>query len=188
MDTAKGEDGSAEQAASLFGATAMESNSGHHGHKWRSSNNWKFITVVLLLCVLVAILAIVLSMRPRCDSKGAIQNQDFLLATQHTSHLQIISKILSSCRNRCAAASRDETASCHCEPTCEAEGTCCLDYEEICLAPTFNVNMGLGLARNVLEREKQGAATSGLLSAANKHHGKNTRLPFKEQAVVSVGS
>ncbi|CAL8317853.1 unnamed protein product [Merluccius merluccius] len=110
MDTAKGEDGSAEQAASLFGATAMESNSGHHGHKWRSSNNWKFITV-LLLCVLVAILAIVLSMRPRCDSK------------------------VSSCRNRCAAASRDETASCHCEPTCEAEGTCCLDYEEICLAP-----------------------------------------------------
>lgn len=46
MDTAKGEDGSAEQAASLFGAPTMESNSGHNGHKWKSSHKCKVITAV----------------------------------------------------------------------------------------------------------------------------------------------
>ncbi|CAL8314309.1 unnamed protein product [Lota lota] len=111
MNTAKDEDGSAEQAASLFGAPTMESNSGHNRHKWKSSYKWKVITGVLLLCLLATILAIVFSTKPHCDSKG------------------------SSCRNRCAAASRDASASCHCEPTCEAVGTCCLDYEELCLAP-----------------------------------------------------
>ncbi|CAL8393491.1 unnamed protein product [Arctogadus glacialis] len=102
-------DGPAEQAASLFGAPTMESNSGHNGHKWKSSLKWKVITGVLLLCLLATILAFVLSMRPH----------------------------VSSCRYRCAAARGGASASCHCEPTCEAAGTCCRDYEELCLAPVW---------------------------------------------------
>ena len=43
---AKEQDGSAEQAASLFGAPTMESNSGHNGHKWKSFHKWKAITGV----------------------------------------------------------------------------------------------------------------------------------------------
>ncbi|KAJ3606213.1 hypothetical protein NHX12_025733, partial [Muraenolepis orangiensis] len=70
------------------------------------------LRLVLLLCLLAAILAIVFSTKTPCDAKGI------------------------SCRNRCAAADGDTAASCHCGPTCEAEGTCCLDYEEVCLAPS----------------------------------------------------
>uniref|UniRef100_A0A8C5CA00 Ectonucleotide pyrophosphatase/phosphodiesterase 1 n=1 Tax=Gadus morhua TaxID=8049 RepID=A0A8C5CA00_GADMO len=44
---------------------------------------------------------------------------------------------VSSCRNRCAAARGGASASCHCEPTCEAAGTCCRDYEELCVAPVW---------------------------------------------------
>uniref|UniRef100_A0A667ZZ62 Ectonucleotide pyrophosphatase/phosphodiesterase 1 n=1 Tax=Myripristis murdjan TaxID=586833 RepID=A0A667ZZ62_9TELE len=41
-----------------------------------------------------------------------------------------------SCRNRCVTGRRDSAASCHCDPSCEAEGSCCLDYREVCLEPS----------------------------------------------------
>ncbi|KAM6954085.1 ectonucleotide pyrophosphatase/phosphodiesterase family member 1 [Aplochiton taeniatus] len=41
----------------------------------------------------------------------------------------------SSCRQRCVTGARDRDAPCHCDSSCEAEGTCCLDYQEVCVEP-----------------------------------------------------
>ncbi|KAG7260570.1 hypothetical protein CRUP_033525 [Coryphaenoides rupestris] len=90
----------------------------------RSANDREEHDDVLLLGFLAAVLAIAFSLTPRCDSE-------------------------TSCRNRCAEASRNAVASCHCGPTCETEGSCCPDYKELCLAPTSNVNMGLRLCQEV---------------------------------------
>uniref|UniRef100_A0A8C1REA9 Ectonucleotide pyrophosphatase/phosphodiesterase 1 n=1 Tax=Cyprinus carpio TaxID=7962 RepID=A0A8C1REA9_CYPCA len=40
------------------------------------------------------------------------------------------------CRNRCLSKSRDSSAVCHCDAACVNEGTCCLDYEEVCVEPS----------------------------------------------------
>uniref|UniRef100_A0A8C8JHY2 SMB domain-containing protein n=1 Tax=Oncorhynchus tshawytscha TaxID=74940 RepID=A0A8C8JHY2_ONCTS len=37
--------------------------------------------------------------------------------------------------NRCVTGSSDKSASCHCDPSCEKEGNCCLDYTEVCVDP-----------------------------------------------------
>uniref|UniRef100_A0A8C7II89 SMB domain-containing protein n=1 Tax=Oncorhynchus kisutch TaxID=8019 RepID=A0A8C7II89_ONCKI len=37
--------------------------------------------------------------------------------------------------NRCVTGSIDKSASCHCDPSCEKEGNCCLDYTEVCVDP-----------------------------------------------------
>ncbi|KAM3861040.1 ectonucleotide pyrophosphatase/phosphodiesterase family member 1 [Diretmus argenteus] len=113
MDAPKGDDRSAEQAASLFGSPGPDGprRPGEQGKKKRS-NNCKIITGVLLLCLLVLILAIVFFVKQRCGVE------------------------VTSCRNRCVGGSRDTGASCHCEASCEAEGSCCLDYQEVCLEPS----------------------------------------------------
>ncbi|KAM4600365.1 ectonucleotide pyrophosphatase/phosphodiesterase family member 1 [Polymixia lowei] len=111
MEISKGDDRSAEQAATLFGSSRLDNQMSEQGKK-KSSNNCKIIIGVLLLCLLVVILTVVFFMKQRCDVK------------------------VTSCRNRCITGSRSKAASCHCDPSCQAEGTCCLDYQEVCLAPS----------------------------------------------------
>uniref|UniRef100_A0A8C1PQK7 Ectonucleotide pyrophosphatase/phosphodiesterase 1 n=1 Tax=Cyprinus carpio TaxID=7962 RepID=A0A8C1PQK7_CYPCA len=41
-----------------------------------------------------------------------------------------------NCRNRCLSKSRDSNAVCHCDTGCVNEGTCCLDYKEVCVEPS----------------------------------------------------
>nr|XP_046228591.1 ectonucleotide pyrophosphatase/phosphodiesterase family member 1 [Scatophagus argus] len=69
MEVTKGEDRSAEQAASLFGATELESQRRDAG-RGKKRNNCKIIIGVLLLCLLVVILAVVFSLRKSSDSTG----------------------------------------------------------------------------------------------------------------------
>uniref|UniRef100_A0A8C1PHQ8 Ectonucleotide pyrophosphatase/phosphodiesterase 1 n=1 Tax=Cyprinus carpio TaxID=7962 RepID=A0A8C1PHQ8_CYPCA len=45
-------------------------------------------------------------------------------------------QVTDSCRNRCLSKSRDSSAVCHCDAACVNEGTCCLDYEEVCVEPS----------------------------------------------------
>ncbi|KAM6991730.1 LOW QUALITY PROTEIN: ectonucleotide pyrophosphatase/phosphodiesterase family member 1 [Tautogolabrus adspersus] len=68
MDVTKGEDRSAEQAASLFGASEVESQR-RNNERGKKRNNWKIISGVLLLCLLVVILAVVFSRRKSSDVK-----------------------------------------------------------------------------------------------------------------------
>uniref|UniRef100_A0A8C1UK31 Ectonucleotide pyrophosphatase/phosphodiesterase 1 n=1 Tax=Cyprinus carpio TaxID=7962 RepID=A0A8C1UK31_CYPCA len=44
--------------------------------------------------------------------------------------------VTESCRNRCLSKSRDSNAVCHCDTGCVNEGTCCLDYKEVCVEPS----------------------------------------------------
>ncbi|XP_073349503.1 ectonucleotide pyrophosphatase/phosphodiesterase family member 1 [Pagrus major] len=69
MDSAKGEQRSAEQAASLFGTSELESQR-RNADRRKKRNNCKIITGVLLLCLLVLILAVVLSLRKSKDENG----------------------------------------------------------------------------------------------------------------------
>uniref|UniRef100_UPI003AAC8A05 ectonucleotide pyrophosphatase/phosphodiesterase family member 1 n=1 Tax=Centroberyx gerrardi TaxID=166262 RepID=UPI003AAC8A05 len=109
MEISKGDERSAEQAASLFGLESQRRQS-EQGDK-RRSRHCKVIIGVLLLCLLIIILAVVFFLKG-CDVK------------------------VTSCRNRCVTGRRDKSASCQCDPSCEAEGSCCLDYEEVCLEPS----------------------------------------------------
>uniref|UniRef100_UPI0037E83A9F ectonucleotide pyrophosphatase/phosphodiesterase family member 1 n=1 Tax=Semicossyphus pulcher TaxID=241346 RepID=UPI0037E83A9F len=68
MDVTKGEERSAEQAASLFGASEVESQR-RNNERGNKRNNWKIISGVLLLCLLVVILAVVFSRRKSSDVK-----------------------------------------------------------------------------------------------------------------------
>ncbi|XP_041661179.1 ectonucleotide pyrophosphatase/phosphodiesterase family member 1 isoform X2 [Cheilinus undulatus] len=68
MDVTKGEDRSAEQAASLFGASDVESQR-RNNERGQKRSNWKIITGVLLLCLLVVVLAVVFSRRKSSDVK-----------------------------------------------------------------------------------------------------------------------
>ncbi|XP_056150100.1 ectonucleotide pyrophosphatase/phosphodiesterase family member 1 isoform X2 [Lampris incognitus] len=110
MEISKADDGTAEQAATLLGLDHQMTHS--ERSKKRKSKNCKIITGVLLLCLLIVILAIVFFVRRRCDVK------------------------VSSCRNRCVTGSRSKAAACQCDPSCEDEGTCCLDYQEVCIEPS----------------------------------------------------
>ncbi|XP_069030126.1 ectonucleotide pyrophosphatase/phosphodiesterase family member 1 [Embiotoca jacksoni] len=67
MEVTKGEDRSAEQAASLFGTPELESQRSNNERGKRRSNYCKIITGVLLLCFLVVILAVLLSVRKKPD-------------------------------------------------------------------------------------------------------------------------
>lgn len=44
--------------------------------------------------------------------------------------------VTDSCKNRCISKSRDANAACHCDAACLNEGTCCRDYEEVCVEPS----------------------------------------------------
>ncbi|XP_053193105.1 ectonucleotide pyrophosphatase/phosphodiesterase family member 1 [Scomber japonicus] len=69
MEVTKGEERSAEQAASLFGTSELESQSGNTKRGKKRSNHCKIITGVLLLCFLVGILAVVLSLTKGSNGK-----------------------------------------------------------------------------------------------------------------------
>ncbi|CAB1342704.1 unnamed protein product, partial [Coregonus sp. 'balchen'] len=67
---------------------------------------------VLLLCLLmITVIVVVFALKQRCDVK------------------------VTSCKNRCMKGSRDKSASCHCDLSCEKDGNCCLDYTEVCMEP-----------------------------------------------------
>ncbi|KAM6906573.1 ectonucleotide pyrophosphatase/phosphodiesterase family member 1 isoform 1-T1 [Lycodopsis pacificus] len=70
MEVTKGEDPSAEQAASLFGAPELESQRSNAVRGKKRNNHCKIITGVLLLCLLVVILAVVLSRRKSSDGNA----------------------------------------------------------------------------------------------------------------------
>ncbi|XP_032399017.1 ectonucleotide pyrophosphatase/phosphodiesterase family member 1 isoform X1 [Etheostoma spectabile] len=70
MEVTKGEDRSAEQAASLFGTPELESQRTNPERGKKKNNHCKIITGVLLLCLLVVILAVVLSLRKSSDGKA----------------------------------------------------------------------------------------------------------------------
>ncbi|KAM6906574.1 ectonucleotide pyrophosphatase/phosphodiesterase family member 1 isoform 2-T2 [Lycodopsis pacificus] len=72
MEVTKGEDPSAEQAASLFGAPELESQRSNAVRGKKRNNHCKIITGVLLLCLLVVILAVVLSRRKSSDGNGEL--------------------------------------------------------------------------------------------------------------------
>ncbi|XP_005921601.1 ectonucleotide pyrophosphatase/phosphodiesterase family member 1 isoform X1 [Haplochromis burtoni] len=70
MEVTKGEDGSAEQAASLFGTREVESQRSMNENK--RSTRRKIIIGVLLLCLLVVILAVVIFLRKEKGSGGEV--------------------------------------------------------------------------------------------------------------------
>lgn len=70
MNVTKGQDPSAEQAASLFGAPELESQRRPTGRGEKRNNHCKIITGVVLLCLLVVILAVVFSLRKSSDEKA----------------------------------------------------------------------------------------------------------------------
>uniref|UniRef100_A0A673GKC5 Ectonucleotide pyrophosphatase/phosphodiesterase family member 1-like n=1 Tax=Sinocyclocheilus rhinocerous TaxID=307959 RepID=A0A673GKC5_9TELE len=61
-----------------------------------------------------------------------------IISTYHSVYMLFILCFLvtNSCRNRCLSKSRDSNAVCHCDTACVNEGTCCLDYEEVCVEPS----------------------------------------------------
>ncbi|KAL7388221.1 hypothetical protein ABVT39_009383 [Epinephelus coioides] len=69
MEVTKGEDRSAEQAASLFGTPELESQRGNTERGKKKNNHCKIIIGVLLLCLLVIILAVVLSLKKSNNGK-----------------------------------------------------------------------------------------------------------------------
>ncbi|KAJ8355447.1 hypothetical protein SKAU_G00182410 [Synaphobranchus kaupii] len=111
-----GDENSKEQAATLLGSSGAESRGQRAGSaKRKKSNKLKILIAVLLLCLLVIILLVVFVLKQRC-----------------------ISEAVSSCRRRCSSSRGDGVSgACHCDPACLTEGDCCLDYQEVCVAPTL---------------------------------------------------
>uniref|UniRef100_A0AAQ5WYY8 Extracellular Endonuclease subunit A domain-containing protein n=1 Tax=Amphiprion ocellaris TaxID=80972 RepID=A0AAQ5WYY8_AMPOC len=72
MEVTKGEDRSAEQAASLFGTQELESQRSNAGRGNRTKTRFKIIIGVLLLGLLVVILAAVLSVRKSNNQKEGV--------------------------------------------------------------------------------------------------------------------
>ncbi|KAI3364194.1 hypothetical protein L3Q82_011011, partial [Scortum barcoo] len=83
MEVTKGEDRSAEQAASLFGAPELESQRRTTERGKKRNKYCKVITGVLLLCLLVVILAVVFSLR-----KGSDKNEGELWLQQTDVEIQ----------------------------------------------------------------------------------------------------
>uniref|UniRef100_A0A8C1HVW5 Ectonucleotide pyrophosphatase/phosphodiesterase 1 n=1 Tax=Cyprinus carpio carpio TaxID=630221 RepID=A0A8C1HVW5_CYPCA len=100
-----------EHAANLLG-TAQRSKRTQSATKTKS-RYLKILCAVLLLGLLTLILAVIFILKLRCSDK-----------------------VTDSCRNRCLSKSRDSSAVCHCDAACVNEGTCCLDYEEVCVEPS----------------------------------------------------
>ncbi|XP_074541875.1 ectonucleotide pyrophosphatase/phosphodiesterase family member 1 [Halichoeres trimaculatus] len=119
MEVTKGDERSAEQAATLFGASEVESQRNTQRGK---KSNWKIISGFLLLCLLVVILVVALSVKKSGNKKDGelwlLQADDVLQQTQcppgfskpplilvsldgfraeylkdHSSHLPIINKL-----------------------------------------------------------------------------------------------
>ncbi|XP_035279912.1 ectonucleotide pyrophosphatase/phosphodiesterase family member 1 [Anguilla anguilla] len=111
-EVSKGDENSKAQAATLLGSSGTDSQSPCADSAKRRKSNMKIIIGVLLLCLLIIILVVVVVLKRRCALEAA-----------------------TSCRTRCASDRGDGAAACRCDPACQAEGTCCLDYQEVCVAP-----------------------------------------------------
>ncbi|XP_072527207.1 ectonucleotide pyrophosphatase/phosphodiesterase family member 1-like isoform X2 [Salminus brasiliensis] len=106
MEIAEGE----ERADALLatGRTHKHNNSARSG----AASKTKIIAGILLIFLLAVILAVVLILKLHCDVK------------------------VNSCKSRCLSGKRSIDATCHCDPECVKEGSCCLDYEEVCVEPS----------------------------------------------------
>ncbi|XP_077077187.1 ectonucleotide pyrophosphatase/phosphodiesterase family member 1 [Siphateles boraxobius] len=111
MDPAKRDEHMSEHAANLLG-TGQRSKPAQNVTKTRS-RCLKILFAVLLLALLALILTIIFILKLRCSAK----------VTDH-------------CKNRCMSKSRDANAACHCDAACVNEGSCCWDYEEVCVEPS----------------------------------------------------
>ncbi|XP_005160498.1 ectonucleotide pyrophosphatase/phosphodiesterase family member 1 isoform X1 [Danio rerio] len=111
MDSAKRDEHMSEHAANLLG-TGQRYTRTHNTAKVQS-RYLKILCAVLLLGLLALILTIIFLLKLRCSDK-----------------------VIDSCKNRCISKSHDGNAGCRCDAACVNEGTCCLDYEEVCLQPT----------------------------------------------------
>ncbi|XP_016400361.1 ectonucleotide pyrophosphatase/phosphodiesterase family member 1-like isoform X1 [Sinocyclocheilus rhinocerous] len=111
MDSAKRDEHTSEHAANLLG-TAQRSKRTQSATKTQS-RYLKILCAVLLLGLLALILTIIFILKLHCSDK-----------------------VTESCRNRCLSKSRDSNTVCHCDTACVNEGTCCLDYKEVCVEPS----------------------------------------------------
>ncbi|KTF89556.1 hypothetical protein cypCar_00016788 [Cyprinus carpio] len=111
MDSARRDEHMSEHAANLLG-TGQRSKRTQSATKTQS-RYLKILCAVLLLGLLALILTIIFILKLRCSDK-----------------------VTESCRNRCLSKSRDSNAVCHCDTGCVNEGTCCLDYKEVCVEPS----------------------------------------------------
>ncbi|KAI2651747.1 Ectonucleotide pyrophosphatase/phosphodiesterase family member 1 [Labeo rohita] len=111
MDSAKRDEHMSEHAANLLG-TGQQSKRTQSATKTKS-RYLKILCAVLLLALLALILTIIFILKLRCSDK-----------------------VTDSCRNRCLSERHDSNAVCHCDSACENEGTCCLDYKEVCVEPS----------------------------------------------------
>lgn len=109
MDPVKGDERMTEQAANLLGS-GQQSTRTDQASKTKS-RCVKILFGILLLCLLALILTIIFILKSRCEK-------------------------VNSCKNRCVSGSRDANSACRCDAACVNEGTCCLDYEEVCVEPT----------------------------------------------------
>ncbi|KAL7833924.1 hypothetical protein AOLI_G00288840 [Acnodon oligacanthus] len=109
MEVVEGDERAPGHAATLLGAGRAQKHS--NGAKNGTSSRMKIIAGVLLICLLAVILAVVFILKLHCDVK------------------------VNSCKGRCQSEKRSIGATCHCDPACVNEGSCCLDYKEVCVEP-----------------------------------------------------
>ncbi|XP_051951428.1 ectonucleotide pyrophosphatase/phosphodiesterase family member 1-like [Xyrauchen texanus] len=110
MDPAKSDECMSEHAANLLGTGQQHKQTASTAN--RKSRYVKILFGVLLLCLLALMITIVFLLKLRCSEK------------------------VSSCKNRCISKSHDANSACQCDSACVNEGTCCLDYEEVCVEPS----------------------------------------------------
>uniref|UniRef100_A0A4W5N5S7 Ectonucleotide pyrophosphatase/phosphodiesterase 1 n=1 Tax=Hucho hucho TaxID=62062 RepID=A0A4W5N5S7_9TELE len=113
MEISKADDLSTEHAANLLGSPGRDNQMRQSGqvHKKRSNNRMVIVAVLLLCLLMITVIVVVFALKQHCDVK------------------------VTSCKTRCVTGSRDKSASCHCDLSCEKEGNCCLDYTEVCVEP-----------------------------------------------------
>ncbi|KAL6461841.1 hypothetical protein MHYP_G00299860 [Metynnis hypsauchen] len=110
MEVVEGDERAPGHAAALLGAGRAQKHS--NAAKNGTSSKMKIIAGVLLICLLAVILAVVFILKLHCDVK------------------------VNSCKGRCLSENRSIGATCHCDPACVNEGSCCLDYKEVCVEPS----------------------------------------------------
>ncbi|KAL0965021.1 hypothetical protein UPYG_G00275750 [Umbra pygmaea] len=114
MEMCKEDDRSNQPAANLLDSPGQDIQISHNGQVAKKSNKRIVIIAVLLLFMLITIIAVVFSLKHRCNFN------------------------VMSCKNRCGV--RDRCSSCSCDPSCVTEANCCLDYTEVCLNPGLHWN------------------------------------------------
>uniref|UniRef100_A0AAY4CM89 SMB domain-containing protein n=1 Tax=Denticeps clupeoides TaxID=299321 RepID=A0AAY4CM89_9TELE len=111
MEVAKDEDRATEQAANLLGSGRDGARRADGGRRSEAGKR-RIIAGLLLLCLVTSVLAVVFGFKSfhRCK-----KNEN-------------------SCKFRCLSA-RNPSALCQCDALCEKEGSCCVDYREVCVEP-----------------------------------------------------